>query len=89
MIKMNRFIPILFLGIFCIGIGLWGTVSNHPYDCKTLPNGYWNNKCQAFNLVNFGMFLLPVGLGIFVIIIYFKLLKTESHEPGEYSYDQR
>uniref|UniRef100_A0AAT9JGB5 ORF21 n=1 Tax=Nitrosopumilaceae spindle-shaped virus TaxID=3065433 RepID=A0AAT9JGB5_9VIRU len=74
---MNRFIPVLFLGIFCIGLGLWMTLSNHSYDCKTLPQGYWNSKCNEFNIESSGLNLLSIGLGIFTIVIYFKLLKTE------------
>lgn len=78
---MNRFLPILFLGIFCIGLGLYGSFQNHPYDCKSLPLGYWNNTCQKFNIESSGVFLSPIGLGIFTIVMYFKVLKTQ--EPND------
>ena len=78
---MNKFVPVLFAGIFCIGLGIWMMLTIQPYNCGLLPKGYWDNTCKQFNIEESGVNLIPIGLGIFTIIVYFKLIKTEEPKP--------
>lgn len=74
---MDRFIGILFIGIFVLGAGVYMSITLSPYDCKLLPSGFWFGQCQTFNLQLFGLKLLSFGLGVFTFVIYFKALRDK------------